>query len=132
MGIADATIWGLAGGVAAGLVALSASVVVAGYRWPWKGNPDGLGPRLFVTTTGILLGALVAAAAHSQMNGAWPAFLMGVAAPSVVRGAIARTEVEEIEARPPGSALLTPTSARPSHPPPLVRRKKVASKEGTP
>jgi len=101
MGIAAASEWGLAGGVAAGLVALAVSIVSVGYKWPWRGNPDGLWPRLVVTLTGVVVGGLVAAAAHSQMSGAWPAFLLGVGAPSVIRGAIARIEVEESSDRKP-------------------------------
>ena len=100
MGVGTAVEWGLAGGIAAGLVALSAAIVNGGYKWPWRGNPDGIWPQLFVTCTGIAVGALVAAAAHSQMSGAWPAFLMGAGAPSVIRGAIARVEVEETKPEP--------------------------------
>jgi uncharacterized membrane protein YfcA len=95
MSIVEAAAWGLAGGAAAGLVALSASILKARYRWPWRGNPDGVWPRLVVAVAGIAVGALVAAAAHSQMSGAWPAFLLGVGAPSVIRGVITRIEVEE-------------------------------------
>jgi hypothetical protein len=87
----------VAGGLAAGLVALSASIAQAGDKWPWRGNSDGIWPQLFVTCAGIAVGALVAAAAHSQMSGAWPAFLLGVGAPSVIRGAISRVEVEVVE-----------------------------------
>jgi hypothetical protein len=104
VGIVPAAEWGLAGGIAASLVALSAAIAKAGNKWPWRGNSDGIWPQLFVTGTGIAVGALVAAAAHSQMSGAWPAFLMGVSAPSVIRGAIARVEVEEAEpATEPGA-----------------------------
>ncbi len=95
MGLIDAGAWGLTGGLAAGLVSMSASVVAVGFKWPWRGNEDGVWPRLFVTVVGLITGALVAAAAHGQMSGGWPAFIMGVSAPSVIRGALSRVEVAE-------------------------------------
>lgn len=95
MGLVEAGLWGLAGGAAGGLIALSSAVVAAGFHWPWRGNEDGIGPRLFVTIVGIVVGAVVAAAAHSQMSGPWPALLLGVSAPAVIRGALSRTEVAE-------------------------------------
>lgn len=100
--------WGLAGGLVAGLLALSSAVVAAGFKWPWHGNPDGAWPRLFVALVGIIAGGVVAAAAHTQMSGAWPALIMGAAAPSVVRGVIARVEVEEkAPAQPPPAQVET-------------------------
>jgi hypothetical protein len=96
MGVAEAAEWGLAGGVAAGLVALSAAVMAVGYKWPWRDDPGGVWPRLFVTVAGLAVGVLVSSAAHSEIGGAWPAFLLGVGAPSVIRGAIARVEVTPI------------------------------------
>ena len=98
MDLMGAAAWGLAGGLAAGLVSMSASVVAAGFKWPWRDNEDGIGPRLFVTGVGLVIGALVAAAAHGQMSGGWPAFIMGVSAPSVIRGALSRVEVTERKA----------------------------------
>lgn len=95
MGIIEAAAWGLAGGLAAGLIALSAEVVAAGFKWPWRNNDDGIWPRLFVTSVLLIVGALVAAAAHSQMTGGWPAFIMGASAPSVIRGAVSRVGVTE-------------------------------------
>jgi hypothetical protein len=95
MGLLDAATWGLAGGLAAGLVSLSAAVVAAGFKWPWRDNPDGIWPRVFVAVVGLIIGALVAGAAHGQMSGGWPAFLLGVGAPSVIRGALSRVEVAE-------------------------------------
>lgn len=95
MGLVEAGLWGLAGGAAGGLIALSSAVVTAGFQWPWRGNEDGIWPRLFVTIVGILVGGVVAAAAHSQMTGPWPALLLGVSAPAVIRGALSRTEVTE-------------------------------------
>ena len=99
MGIVEAAAWGLAGGLAAGLVSLSAAVAAAEFRWPWRDNEDGIAPRLFVATAGLIVGALVAAAAHTQMSGGWPAFIMGACAPSVIRGALSRVEV--VERKPP-------------------------------
>jgi hypothetical protein len=100
MGIIAAGAWGLAGGLAAGLVSMSASVAAAGFKWPWHDNEHGIWPRLFVTTVGLVLGALVAAAAHSQMSGGWPAFVMGVSAPSIIRGTLSKFEVAPHKAEP--------------------------------
>jgi hypothetical protein len=97
MGLVYAGVWGLLGGLAAGLVVVSAAVRAAGFRWPWKHAEDGIWPQLFVVAVGVTIGALVAAAAHAQMNGPWPAFLLGVGAPSVVRGALSGVEVAEIK-----------------------------------
>jgi hypothetical protein len=95
MGLVEAAAWGVAGGLAAALIALSVEITEAGFRWPWRGNDHGAGPRLFVLAAGLVLGALVAGAAHGQMTGAWPAFIMGASAPSVVRGVLSRVEVTE-------------------------------------
>lgn len=108
MTLVDAALWGLAGGLAAGLVSLSASIVSAGFKWPWRDNEDGIGPQIFVTVVGLIIGALVAAAAHGQMSGGWPAFIMGISAPSVIRGALSRVEVTE---RKPEDSLVSPTHA---------------------
>jgi hypothetical protein len=70
------------------------AVTTAGFRWPWKRGE--LGPRLFVVSCGLLLGALVAAAAHGQMNGGWPAFVMGAAAPATIRGLLSGIEVQSV------------------------------------
>ncbi len=67
------------------------AVTSAGFRWPWKRGE--LGPRLFVLGCGLLLGALVAAAAHGQMSGAWPAFVIGAGAPATIRGLLSGVEV---------------------------------------
>ena len=88
----QAASWGLAGGLAAGVLALMTAVHSAGYRWPWKHGE--FGPRLFVLGCGLFLGALVAAAAHSQMSGAWPAFVIGLGAPSTIRGFLTGVEVD--------------------------------------
>jgi len=60
--------WGLAGGLAAGVLALMTAVTSAHFTWPWKRSE--IGPRLFVLGSGLLLGGLVAAASASQMSGA--------------------------------------------------------------
>ena len=65
----QAASWGLAGGLAAGVLALMTAVIAAHFSWPWK--PEEIGPRVFVLACGLLLGGLVAAAAHSQMSGEW-------------------------------------------------------------
>jgi hypothetical protein len=87
--------YGIAGGLAASLVALSAAIVKAGYKWPWRGEPDGIWPRFTVYAIGLIVGGIVCACAHSDMSGGWPAFLMGVAAPSVIQNAIGLVEVSE-------------------------------------
>jgi hypothetical protein len=87
--------FGIAGGLAASLVALSAAIIKAGYRWPWRGNPDGIWPRFTVYAIGVIVGGIVSACAHSTMTSGWPAFLMGIAAPSVIQNAIGLVEVAE-------------------------------------
>ncbi len=87
----QAASWGLAGGLAAGVLALMTAVTAASFKWPWR--RDEFGPRLFVLGCGLLLGALVAAAAHSQMSGAWPAFVIGAGAPATIRGLLSGIEV---------------------------------------
>jgi hypothetical protein len=95
MTVVEAAAWGLCGGAAAGLVSLASAIVAADYKWPWKGNDDGPWPRFCVYLVGVIIGVIVTTAAHSEMSGALPALLMGVSAPSVVRGALARVEVSE-------------------------------------
>lgn len=97
VGVLEAAAWGLTGGVVAGLLAVAAEVRECGFRWPWHGNEDGIWPRLFVFMIGVIIGGSVAAAAHGQMTSQWPAFIMGVAAPSVVRGAIGHGGVAEVK-----------------------------------
>lgn len=94
--------WGLAGGLAAGVLMLMTAVTTAGFKWPWK--RDELWPRLFVVACSLLLGALVAAAAHDQMSGGWPAFVMGAGAPATIRGLLSGVEVHSrTELRSPPS-----------------------------
>lgn len=101
--------WGLAGGLAAGVLALMTAVTVAGFKWPW--NSDELGPRLFVLACGLLLGALVAAASHAQMSGAWPAFVIGAGAPATIRGLLSGVEVR---VKPPLDPPKTTVEAKPA------------------
>jgi hypothetical protein len=89
----QAASWGLAGGLAAGVLALMTQVTAAHFTWPWKRGE--FGPRLFVLCCGLLLGALVAAASHSQMSGAWPAFVIGAGAPATIRGLLSGVQVNE-------------------------------------
>jgi hypothetical protein len=120
MGVVEAGAWGLAGGLVAGLISLSGAVIKAGFRWPWDAtnqskdasseNRDAdqsIWPHMFVFGVGLVVGTLVAAAAHQQMSGDWPAFLLGAGAPSVVRGAVERIEVAESK---PSSAESKPSS----------------------
>jgi hypothetical protein len=88
----QAALWGLAGGGAASVLSLSAAVVSVGYTWPWRKEGE-LGPRLFVLAAGVLLGTLVATAAHDQISGPWPAFIFGVGAPATIRGILSGVEV---------------------------------------
>lgn len=114
-----AAAWGLAGGAAAGLASLMTAVAKGGFTWPPK---DELGPRLFVFTGTLLLGALVAAAMHASMSGAWPAFVMGAGAPATVRGLLAGVQISERVPTPdPAStpALASPAPS-PTDPPPDV------------
>jgi hypothetical protein len=76
-------------------VTLAAAISAAGFKWPWRGNDDGPWPRFCVYVIGIIVGTVVAAAAHAQMSGPWPALLMGISAPSVIRGAVSRIEINE-------------------------------------
>jgi uncharacterized membrane protein YfcA len=89
----QAALWGFAGGGAASGLSLSAAVVSAGYKWPWRRRQGELGPRLFVLAAGLVLGALVAAAAHDQISGPWPAFIFGIGAPATIRGLLSGVEV---------------------------------------
>jgi uncharacterized membrane protein YfcA len=95
VGVLNAVLWGILGGAIAGLLTVSAAITASGFRWPWRGNDDGIWPRVFVFAVGIVVGGGVAAAAHSQMTGPWPAFIMGVCGPAVVRTALSRVEVAE-------------------------------------
>jgi hypothetical protein len=83
----------LAGGGAASVLSLSAAVVSAGYTWPWRKEGE-LWPRLFVLVAGLVLGSLVATAAHDQISGPWPAFIFGIGAPATIRGILSGVEVE--------------------------------------
>jgi len=94
MGLELAAGWGLLGGVAGSLAFLTTDVIAAGFQWPWR-NRGEIGPRLFVLAAWLLLGAIVAAAAHAQMTGGWPAFLMGLGAPATVRGILSGVTVED-------------------------------------
>ncbi|MFE5519894.1 hypothetical protein ACFQ9Q_19540 [Streptomyces virginiae] len=103
----QAALWGLAGGGAASVFSLSAAVVSAGYTWPWR-NEGEMGPRLFVVAAGLVLGALVATAAHSQISGPWPAFIFGIGAPSTIRGLLSGVQVEPRRRRPQAAARPLP------------------------
>ena len=100
----QAACWGLAGGLAVEVLALMTAVKAADFQWPWK--RDELWPRLFVLGCGLFLGAVVAAAAHSQMSGGWPAFIMGAGAPATIRGLLSGIEVH------PRLSLPSPSSER--------------------
>ncbi|WP_188197260.1 hypothetical protein [Nonomuraea sp. SYSU D8015] len=100
LGVLEAALWGLAGGGAAALVSLIAAIKAAGYRWPWRGKDrtdqeirEHFWARFAVLGGSLLLGSIVAAAAHGQMSGPWPAFLLGVGAEASVRGLLAGVEV---------------------------------------
>jgi hypothetical protein len=95
MVLIDAAAWGLAGGLAAALISVSASIAEAKYRRPWSKNKEQMWARLIVGAIGLALGALVAGANHNQLAGEWPALIMGASAPSVIRGMLGRIEVTE-------------------------------------
>ena len=95
--------WGLAGGLAAGVLAFMTALKAAGFNWPWK--RDQIWPRLCFYGCGLLLGALVTAAAHSQMSGAWPAFVIGAGAPATIRGLLSGVEVSEKSLPENGASL---------------------------
>ena|ERR1700722_12924517 len=88
----EAALWGLAGGAASGLLSLMTVVASNGFTWPWEKREAG--PRLFVLVGGLILGALVAAAASSQMSGPWPAFVIGAGAPATIRGLLGGIQVD--------------------------------------
>ncbi len=102
----QAALWGLVGGLAAGVLLFMTEVKAAGYRWPY--TREEVGPRLTFLGCGVLLGALVASAAHA-LSGAWPAFLIGAGAPAVVRGVASGVEVSEKP--PPGAGPGRPAVA---------------------
>ncbi len=95
MGVVQAGGWGLAGGGISALIGLSGTIAAAGFRWPWQNRPSGVWTRATIGLIGLLTGAAVAAAAHSEIAGQWPALIMGASAPSVVRGILTRIEVRE-------------------------------------
>lgn len=74
------------------MLSLSAAVVSAGYTWPWRKEGE-LWPRLFVLAAGLVLGSVVATAAHDQISGPWPAFIFGIGAPATIRGILSGVEV---------------------------------------
>jgi hypothetical protein len=86
----ESAAWGLAGGGAAGLLSLMATVISNGYAW-W--SKDERGPRLFVFGCALVLGAGVAAAASGEMSGPWPAFVIGIGAPATIKGLLSGVEV---------------------------------------
>jgi hypothetical protein len=92
----EAALWGLAGGGAAAVLSLMTAIIGNDFAWPWERGQAG--PRLAVLAGALLLGALVAAAAHDQMSGPWPAFVIGIAAPATVRGLLGGVQVTP---RPP-------------------------------
>jgi len=93
MTVIEAASWGLTGGLVAGLVGLSTAVAAANFRWPWHDVPDGVWPRIFVACVAIVVGGIVAGAAHTQVTGPWPALIMGASAPSVIRGILSGVEL---------------------------------------
>jgi hypothetical protein len=96
MSVLVAAIWGLAGGFASAVVSFAALVAGNNYGWPFRGNRDGPWPYLAVYLCGVVVGGIATAAAHDQMTGAWPALMVGVGAPAIIRGALTRVEVEVV------------------------------------
>jgi hypothetical protein len=91
MALWEAASWGAIGGGAVVLLNFGGDLVRSSFRWPWPRNE--VGPRLVYAAIQLLLGSLVTAANHSQVTGAWPAFIIGISAPAVVQGIVARVEV---------------------------------------
>ncbi|BAJ25877.1 MULTISPECIES: hypothetical protein [Kitasatospora] len=87
----DAALWGLAGGGAVGVLSLMTAIREAGARWPWRKGE--MWPELTHMAGGLVLGALVSAAASSQISGPWPAFIFGVGAPATIRGLLSGVQV---------------------------------------
>src|SRR6266581_4710611 len=106
----QAAVWGLVGGAAGSMASLMAAVHAAGFRWPWA-DEGRLGPRLFVFAGWMVLGAMVPAAAHAQMSGGWPAFIMGAGAPATVRGLLSGIEVHPRSLPPSPGPRSTRTKA---------------------
>ncbi|WP_155368026.1 hypothetical protein [Catellatospora vulcania] len=93
MTVLQAAIWGVAGGAVAALVVLIADVVAAKFLWPYAAGTGRA--RMFVLVAQLLISGVVAAAAHQQISGPWPALLLGVTAPATIRAALANVEVTE-------------------------------------
>lgn len=93
--LVEAGAWGVLGGAVAALIGASTAIIAAGFRWPWRNDGDGIGPRIVVAVIGMVVGGVVAGAAHAQISGEWPALIMGASAPSVIRGILSRVEVTE-------------------------------------
>jgi hypothetical protein len=91
MSTLNAALWGLTGGLSNVALALMMDIIGAGFTWPWRRKQ--VGPHLFVGGCTMLLGAAVAAAAAGQMSGPWPAFVIGIGAPSTVKGMLAGVQV---------------------------------------
>jgi uncharacterized membrane protein YfcA len=89
----QAGLWGLIGGGAASVLSFTTAIVSSGYTWPWRKKDEDVGPRLFVLAAGAVLGAAVAAAAHDQISGPWPAFIFGIGAPATIKGLLSGVEV---------------------------------------
>lgn len=84
------------------MLSLMTSVVANGFAW-WVKQERG--PRLFVFGCSVFLGALVAAAASSEMSGPWPAFVIGAGAPATIKGLLSGVELQpavkpQVEALP--------------------------------
>lgn len=88
-----AACWGAAGGGAVWLLGLGTDLAKVQFKnWPWPRAT--IGPRLAFLAIQLGLGSVVTAANHDQITGSWPAFILGISAPAVVQGIIARIEVE--------------------------------------
>jgi hypothetical protein len=91
MGLWQAAAWGVVGGGAVVALNFAGDLLNSRFRWPWL--RDEVGPRLVYAMIQLVLGGIVTAANHSQVTGAWPAFIIGISAPAVVQGIVARVEV---------------------------------------
>jgi hypothetical protein len=89
------------------MLSMMTSVIANGFAWWGK---QERGPRLFVLGCSVFLGALVAAAASSEMSGPWPAFVIGAGAPASIKGLLSGVELQPA-AKPKVEALPRKTVA---------------------
>ena len=83
------------------LVSLVAAIKAADYHWPKELYEHGVWPYVVVVGAGFIVSGVVAAAAHAQMSGPWPALLLGVCAPTMMSKFLSGIEVTEGKPKDP-------------------------------